>query len=547
MGRLKNLKIGEFSIVRGSDKQPANPEAVVTFYKSARASGGATDSSAKEIAVPPTVNAAPAAQPKQKSLAEQVADTLHSIFKGTSTRTSVSTSRYESTDTITEPDPNPAASAAATADQGTTTVIITDAIAKGAPAAQAEPAASPVAKTATAQPAADPIPGISQFTQALDPITKAVTSLDSRLAALESRSTGSQRVKSFPASSIQVLDNSAAKFPEFAKFLSAVSGLTPGQKLTKATITTSGWSYGLTVTEAQAFIDNIVDESVLLKLVRTVQMPSPTYHIDKIGLGGNVLVKGTAGEDPGDTVSLSGPTQVELISQEVIAIVSIGDDAIEDNIEGEAFVQHLLSMISRAAACELEQAAIHGDSEVPDLGILDRWDGYYKLAKAAGAHVIDAMGDPDRYWPGADGGKATRLLKAVPTKYRQDYRNLGFLLHNDLYLDYNDVLAAKGMSEAWMAITGVTDVPLRSVKNVRVPMLKTDMVFDDDSVSYTDGTVVILTDLRNLIFGIQRQIKIEPQRNARKRATDYVLSMRCVPQIENADAIGIYDHAQVKA
>jgi len=326
--------------------------------------------------------------------------------------------------------------------------------------------------------------------------------------------------------------------------------LTPGQRLTKATISTSGWSYGLTTDEAKVFIDYLVDESVLLKKVRTVQMKARTQNIDKIGLGDNVFVKGVAGVDPGDTVSITGPTQVELVSKEIVGIVSVGDDTREDNIEGEAFVQHLLRMIGAKGANQIEQASIHGDTAVSDTGILDRWDGIYKIAKAGGAHVRDAMNDSDRYWPGTNGAKATKLVKLMPTKYRQDLRTLAWILHPDLYLDYNEELASKGYSEALASIAGVRDVPLKGIQNVQVPLLKTDMAFTtgtDPVVNHTDGSIVILTDLRNIIVGIQREIKIEPQRNARKRATDYVLSMRSAVQVENCDAVVIYDHATVKA
>jgi hypothetical protein len=517
MGILRNLKIGEFSIVRGSDKQPANPEAIALFYKAQ------SKSKEKEVAD----NKQPA-QPKKKSLAEQISDAVHSVFKGQTVRTSVSTytSRSESTDTIDD------GQMAAAGESAPTVVVVAEGVEKTDPAQPtAEPTASPAGQT-------------QEVVKALEPLTKAILGIDSRLAKLENQSSGSQRLKSFP--SVQMTDNSAVKFPEFTKFLASQAGLTPGQKLTKATLITSGWSYGLTITEANAFLDYLVEESVLLKQVRTVRMPGKKYRIDAIGLGGNVLKKGVAGTDPGDTVSLSGPTQIELSSEEVIAIVSIGDDMLEDNIEGDAFVQHLLGMIGRAAANEIEQAAIHGDTGVADAGIMDRWDGWLKLAAAGGAHVTDAMGDADRYWPGADGVKATKLIKSLPTKYRLDYRTLAFLLHNDLYLDYNDMLAGKGFSEAWMAITGVADVPLRSIRNIRVPLMKTDIAFTHNATPYTDGTVVMLTDLRNLIVGIQRDIKIEPQRQPRKRATDYVLSMRAAIQIENGDAIAIYDHAAVK-
>lgn len=519
MGRLTNLKIDEFSLVRGPDLQPANPEATTAFYK-AQPKGASMDKP----------NESAAATPAKTTLAKQIAAAVRTaIQKATTTRTydSTSTSTYTSTDTETTDAP------AAAAEGGeTTVVVVTDAVAKTEPAAA---------------PGGDPLPGIADFTQALEQITKAIGAVDARLAKVEKASAGSRVVKTAGLTqATEVLDNSGAKFPEFTKFLAAKSGLSAGQRLTKATLTSSGWSYGLSYTEAGNFIDYVVDQSVLMKLIRTIKMPDKKYPIDKIGLGGNVLVKGTPGVDPGDTVSLNGPSQVLLDASEVLAIVSVGDDTLEDNIEGEAFVQHLLGMIGRSAANELEQAAIHADTTVPDAGILDRFDGWLKLAIAAGAHVIDAMNDDDRYWPGDSATKATRLIKALPTKYRQDFRNLALILAPDAYLDYNDMLAEKAYTDAWASITGIRDLPVRGIKNVQVPMLKTDIAFTSGGNNYADGTVQILTDLRNLIFGIHRQIKIEPYRQPRKRATDYVLSMRCAVQVENGDAIAIYNHSKVR-
>lgn len=529
MGRLKNLVIDEFSIVRGSDLKPANPEAVALKFKATP--------TAKEQSMDKDKH--PAAEQKQKSLAGQIADAVRGVMKAT-TRTYDSS--YSSTSKSVETIDESGTPSAPGAEGGSTVVVITDAVEKTTPAQQVATLA------AKAEPADQTGMGetIAKAIQSgLEPLAKAVEGIDSRLAAVEKVSVGSQKVKAMPSNLTSVSSNSGDKFPEFTKFLRDISGLTPGQKLTKATLTGSGWSYGLGVTEANAFIDYVVDESVLLKKIRTVRMPEKKYQIDKIGLGGNVLVKGTGGVDPGDTVSVSNPTVVELSAEEVVGIVSIGDDVVEDNIEGEAFVQHLLGMISRAAANELDQAAIHGDTAVADTGILDRWNGFYKLA-VAGGHVIEAMTDADRYWPGANGGKATKLIKALPTKYRRDYRTMGMILHNDLYLDYNEELASKGFSEAWQAITGIQDVPIRSIPNVRVPMLKTNMSFTYSSTPYTDGTFVMLTDLRNLICGIHREIRLEPQRFARKRCTDFVLSMRADVKIENVDAIAVYNHAKVR-
>lgn len=533
MATFKGLRLEEFSIVRGSDRQPANPGAIALAYKATEGKEQVEDVNINKSTQAP-------GEPAKKSLTQQIADALHTVLKGTNSRTVVSeyTSSSTSTETINTPDAPAAAEPAAA-----TVVVVAEsaptAAAKSAPAAAAAPAAS---AQATAEPDGETI--TKAIAAGLEPLVKTITVFDSRLSAIEKTSVGSGAVRKSNLISATPNDP-AARFTDFTKFLEAK---TPGQKLSKATITSGGWSYGLSITEATAFLDFVIDESTLLKKIRTVRMPTAKYRIDKIGLGGSVLKKGTPGVDPGDTVSVNNPTQIELSGDEIIAIVSVGDDTLEDNIEGDAFVQHLLRMIGAAAANELEQAGIHGDTAVVDnTGIMDRWDGYYKLAKANGAHVTEGMTDTDRYWPGTAGAKATKLLKSLPTKYRNDQRQLAWIQHPDIYLDYNDELATKGYSEAWGALTGMSDLPLRGIQNIKVPLMKTNMSFTYSSTPYTDGTFLMLTDLRNLIFGIQRDIRIEAQRFARKRCTDYVLSFRGDIAIENGDAIALYDHAKVKA
>lgn len=513
MAKLRNLNLNEFSLVRGADLQPANPESTVAFYKA--------KPRAKESSMAETTENAAAATPTKPSIAKQIEAAVRGVIAKAKQTT---TYNYSSTSTETRETDEPTAS-------DPTVIVVQQSTEKTEPAAAAEPAG-------------DPIEGVSDFVKAIEPLVQAVTKMDSRLVTLEKASSGSRALRKGIAMPITVTDNSGdRKFPDFTKFLAQKSGLSAGQQLTKATIVASGWTYGLSQTEAANFIDYIVDESTLLKLIRTINMPAPKHKINKIGLGSKVLKKGTPGTDPGDTVSVDGPSQIELDAEEVVAIVSVGDDTVEDNIEGDAFVQHLLGMVGRAAANELEQAGIHADEDVPDDYILDRFDGWLKLATDGNAPTLDAMDDDDRYWPGARGSKATRILKQLATKYRNDLRQLAWILHPDLYLDYNDALAELGIGEAFTSITGVRDVPLRGVKNVQVPMLKTDIAFTSGGQDLTDGSVVILTDLRNLILGIHRQIRIEPQRSARKRATDYVLSMRVAAQIENPDAMVIYNHA----
>ena len=524
MAKLTNLNLNAFSIVRGDDVQPANPGAVALVYK-AQPKPKEQNTVAKETK---TGTAPINKQSRVAAITKAVGEIMKAGWTETSTYSSQSSTSVQQ-----QEDPAQAG--------GEAPIVVV--IEQSAEKTEVPP---------VIEVAADDTEDVTKALNAvLKPVTEAITKFDSRLAVIEKQSTGSRQIEKGYMPGAQV-GGGSEKFSEFTKFLSDKSGLTAGQKLSKATITTSGWSYGLSFVEGGNFIDYIVDQSVALKQCRTVKMPNAKMVIDKIGLGGNVLVKGTPGTDPGDTVSISGPTQVALVAEEVLAIVSIGDDTLEDNIEGDAFVQHLLGMIGRSASNELEAAAMMGDTSVSDAGIMDRFDGWYKLAKAAGAHVVEGMADANRKWPGTSadgtgvGWKMTKLLKAIPTKYWQDPSMMRNIINSLLYLDYNDAIAALNYANAFASVAGQTDLPIRGISHLKMPLLTTTQGFTYTSTPHTDGTFCMVTNMKNLIFGIHREIKIEPFRQPRKRCTDYVLSMRAVPAIENGDAIGIYDHLQLQ-
>ena len=289
-----------------------------------------------------------------------------------------------------------------------------------------------------------------------------------------------------------------------------------------------------------------MDESRALKMARRVKMTAATRNIDKIGLGQKVLRKPTVGNQQGDTTTIN-TGRVTLTSKDVMAVVNIGDNSIEDNIEGSALVDHIMRMVGQAASNELEEAAFHGDTAVADAnGILDIQDGWYKLLKTGGATVIEAMADANRLWPGAApvGAKATRMLKALATKYRIDPTKLALMMHPDLYLDFGDEIAKLGYGEAFASVTGLRDLPLRSIPQIPCPLIRTNMSFTYSATPYTDGTFVLLTNPQNLIIGVQREIRVETERRPREQATYYVVSMRYAVNVENAAAAVLYDHAK---
>lgn len=363
--------------------------------------------------------------------------------------------------------------------------------------------------------------------------------------------------------------------------------------------------------EADRFIDYVVDQSFMKANARVERMNAPTKTIAKVGIGNNILKPAKSAVDPGNTVSIT-TDQLTLETKEIIAIAEVSDDSLEDNLEGDAFVDHLMKMIASQSANELDLMSMYG-KRIPSpndaTDIKQLVNGWITIARENG-HRLDArdaamFGDANGYiLP----DKLSRIVKTLPNKYRGNKGNLRFLIADDIYQDYNDYLGARAVSTADPYLLGVgrltySNIPLQPVSLMPTdrPVVKvggvtgaltnspaagsnllkmastagitdgdvfvldfgggyeevvsianvanaTDLVINGTlyfahSAGHTikecvvDGTDLLMTDYRNLIFGIQRDIKWETERHARRRSTSFVMTLRVDTQIENPDAL----------
>lgn len=371
--------------------------------------------------------------------------------------------------------------------------------------------------------------------------------------------------------------------------------------------------------EADKFIDYVIDQSFMKANARVERMNAPTKTIAKVGIGQNILKPAKSAVDPGNTVSIT-TDQLTLETKEIIAIAEVSDDSLEDNIEGDAFVDHLMRMIAAQAANELDLMCMYG-KRIPDpnsaTDIKQLVNGWITIARENG-HKLNAR---DASMFGDSKGeikpdKLSRIVKTLPNKYRGNKGNLRFLLADDIYQDYNDYMGARGVSTADPYLLGVgrltySNIPLTSVSLMPTdrPIVKVGggnttlaasasagskllqvvdgsgvtagdlMVIDFqggyeevvtvadvsgnnitivDPLYYShvsgqtvkecvcDGTDLLLTDYRNLIFGIQRDIKWETERHPRRRSTSFVMTLRVDTQIENPDALVIMEGLKSK-
>jgi len=141
--------------------------------------------------------------------------------------------------------------------------------------------------------------------------------------------------------------------------------------------------------------------------------------------------------------------------------------------------------------------------------------------------------------------KYARAIKNMPAKYKNRFGLSNFVfLNSDLVTqDYIEALSARSTALGDAVFTGAAKPAYGKVPIVDVPLMPTNLGSDGASpddygiIGGGDYTDVILTYKGNFIIGLQKDIKIEPQRSAADECTYYYYTMKAALAIENVNAI----------
>ncbi len=281
--------------------------------------------------------------------------------------------------------------------------------------------------------------------------------------------------------------------------------------------------------QANAFIRKLLIQPTLLAQARRVVMNAPTRKINKIQFASRILKAGyTAGlsRTLDDTANRerSKPTteQIELNTKEVIAEVRLPYEVIEDNLErgniglsrdgggasSGGIVGTIMDLIAERAALDLEELSLLGDTGSAD-PYLALTDGY--LARFT-SNIVDA-----------GGANISRTImkngsKTMPTQYRRNRSQMAHYLSTEQEIEYRDTLANRE--------TSFGDGQHQSVSTVWAAGTPVE------GVGLMPGAQGLLTHPLNLIFGIQRQIHIESDKDIQAREYIIVLTARVDMQVE---------------
>jgi hypothetical protein len=287
--------------------------------------------------------------------------------------------------------------------------------------------------------------------------------------------------------------------------------------------------------QGAAFIRKLIKEPTLIKQARVVEMLSPQRKINKIGFANRILRKATSATALTQN-QRSKPTtdQITLTTQEVIAEVWLPYDVLEDNIEraeaadnaapnspwASGLQETLVTLIVERAALDLEELALLADTsytsgDQDDQDYMSMFDGWLKLG--ASGHVVNRGNATIAKEMFKDG------LKAMPSQYKRNLTAMKHFISVNQETEYRDTMANRVGSLGDSSVTG--NNPLMAYG---VPVEKAALMPEDKG---------LFSNPMNFIFGIQRQVSLEFDKDISARVYKVVLTARVCVQIEETDAV----------
>jgi HK97 family phage major capsid protein len=286
--------------------------------------------------------------------------------------------------------------------------------------------------------------------------------------------------------------------------------------------------------QANTFIRKLIKSPTILPRTRVVSMSAPQRKINKIGFGQRILRRAVSATAlaPSDRAKPT-TSQVVLNTNEVIAEVRLPYDVLEDTIESAQAANNevmntgpgglrttMIEMIAERAALDLEELALGGDTTSGDV-YLSLQDGFLKTALNTG-NVVDFQGAPI----------SKTLFKkgkfAMPDIYLRNIANMAHFVSVDQVTEYEDTLANR---QTPLGDSIIADG--RMVGAYGSPVIATPTMPDSTG---------LFIDPKNLIFGVQRQMSMEFDKDITARVYIIVLTARVAFQIEESEAVVSYQN-----
>lgn len=291
--------------------------------------------------------------------------------------------------------------------------------------------------------------------------------------------------------------------------------------------------------QANKFIDYMWDETALTSMVRRVKMNNPTQELDKIAVGRRLARKASEGVDDGQNVD---PTfaKISMTTVKIRLDWELTTESLEDNLEGDALEDHVARLMATQLGNDLEDLYINGDTGDTD-PLLSALDGFIKRF-LSGAHVVSAGGAK------LNKSVFNKIVKTLPRKYLSRRGDLKFFTSPGLLQDFLNIttdntggaflnLQERAYDNKAVEGSGGGSIFLKpfGVQSVEIPLWPEDIDGTHSGASGDHG-MGVWTFPKNMIIGVQREIKVYREYKPKKDSIEYTVYTRVANQIENLDA-----------
>ena len=326
--------------------------------------------------------------------------------------------------------------------------------------------------------------------------------------------------------------------------------------------------------EAEMFLDYVWNQSVWKNHIRFEKMAKATKTVHAVDLGtGDILYPDAVFTSAKYKTGLQTATTT-LTAKKARGCIFIPDDDLEDNPEGEKFVDHLLQMVSKKIANELDNSYYVGEGSAVPATLSEMVTGIRTVIK-------NAQSVGDTYYNAVTGGsvvlqaddattfttttgqyiseqatgapyniefKNRGMLKNLDSKYKLTNmrKNLRFFANDDIVEDYIWGLQQLGVNVSADLITGAENPPYRKIPMVSVPQMPTTMTTLGAAMTGGDYTDTLLTHSGNIVVGMQRELKMEPERSARDEGNYFFFSIRFDLKVFNPNACVLLEDLKVR-
>lgn len=272
--------------------------------------------------------------------------------------------------------------------------------------------------------------------------------------------------------------------------------------INKAVITTDAIASagGLNPAQANRFIDFVVDETRLAATgIRTERFLNEKWDVDKINVANRVALAAAEAADPGRRRGVTH-SKVTLQPKDIMVPFEISDLYKRHNIEGDSVEEHVIRMMARRAANNIEELFWDGNALGPadlesnlveggssTLYVKDTYlalfDGLLKQAESG--HTYNAANgrmDPTRF-----GG----MLRQMPNKFRKG-ENLRHYLGYDHEQHYREGVATRATDLGDITLQGATRLKVYGVTWEPISLLDANPLYVEN-VTMTGVVVQSLT------------------------------------------------------